>query len=729
MIASNVRRLALPTLAFLGLAACSEVGTGRAPERAEPYVVTGELAYVDLELIAQQPSLGLSQLTGRVAPVVGVPASDLQLKLLDRDPSGALHARYTQRRNGLEVVGADLTAHTDALGTVTSLFGNAVDLPLSLGRGNVTALQAEAAARRLAGSEALTLTPPELVYAVVNGTGTMHLAWRTTVEGAKDGEPVLEDWFIDAHTGERIQRLTRIHTALNRVIHTANNTQTLPGTQLFAEGGTSADAAAMAAYTNSGKTYDFYKTVFNRDSYNNAGALLRSSVHVGTNFNNAFWNGQQMAYGDGDGTQFTNFASDLDVVAHELTHAVTSSTADLQYQNESGALNESFSDILGVASGAANWTPTAATWLLGEGCYTPGTAGDALRYMDNPTRDGVSRDYYPERFTGTQDNGGVHINSGIQNLAFKLLVTGGKHPRMKTNIEVPALGLEKATRIFYRSLTTYLGQQSNFAAGRTGAASAGMDLYGIGGKRAVEFAFAAVGVGDVPPPLCSAADAICDPGCNPIDPDCYCAADGQCTAQCTDLSKDPDCPKDCVKNDVCAVEACPVPDPDCVAIGQTCASDLQCKDRRCVNDTQRKQFYCSKSCTATSECPAGMECEGSVCRFPKQPELGLGEVCVPAENRCAKDAVCTGPEGEDSKCQKACTTADECSQGSRCETGTGGIRFCREVIRQALTGEDSGFQACSSSNGSPAPWLAVLMAISVGAYRTRRRKLAVESAR
>ena len=147
-----------------------------------------------------------------------------------------------------------------------------------------------------------------------------------------------------------------------------------------------------------------------------------------------------MTYGDGDGVTFIPLSQDADVVAHELTHGVTERTSNLIYQNESGALNEAWSDIFGAMVDRQEGATGADIWLLGEDIYTPGTPGDALRNMADPAVFG-DRDYYPDRYTGTADHGGVHSNSGIANLAFKLLVTGGTHPRGKTSVNVPAIGL------------------------------------------------------------------------------------------------------------------------------------------------------------------------------------------------------------------------------------------------------------------------------------------------
>lgn len=207
-------------------------------------------------------------------------------------------------------------------------------------------------------------------------------------------------------------------------------------------------------------------------------STISQTVHYSTKYNNAFWNGSQMVYGDGDGTTFIALSKALDVVAHELTHAVTQYEANLTYKNESGALNEAMSDVFAAATEAyKDGGVNTDTWKIGEDVYTPGTAGDALRYMNDPAKGG-DYDYYPTRYVGTSDNGGVHWNSGIANLAFKLLTTGGSHPRSKTSVSVTGIGIAKAEKIYYRALTVYLTSSSNFRHARALTLRAASDLYG-----------------------------------------------------------------------------------------------------------------------------------------------------------------------------------------------------------------------------------------------------------
>ncbi|WP_433745314.1 M4 family metallopeptidase [Falsibacillus pallidus] len=249
------------------------------------------------------------------------------------------------------------------------------------------------------------------------------------------------------------------------------------------------DKAAVDAHYYAGVTYDFYKNVFGRNSYDNKGAAIKSSVHYSRNYNNAFWNGSQMVYGDGDGTNFTSFSGGIDVVGHELTHAVTEKSSGLVYQNESGALNESLSDIFGTLIEFYNGKNP--DYEIGEDIYTPGTAGDALRSMSDPTKYGYP-DHYSKRYTGTSDNGGVHTNSSIINKAAYLLCEGGTH----YGVTVPAIGRDKMGAIFYRANTVYLTSNATFSQARASAAQAAADLYGAGSAEvnAVNKAFDAVGV-------------------------------------------------------------------------------------------------------------------------------------------------------------------------------------------------------------------------------------------
>ncbi|RIW28612.1 peptidase M4 family protein [Bacillus salacetis] len=249
------------------------------------------------------------------------------------------------------------------------------------------------------------------------------------------------------------------------------------------------DAAAVDAHYFAGATFDYYKDLFGRNSYDNNGAVIKSSVHYSSNYNNAFWNGSQMVYGDGDGTTFAPLSGGLDVVAHELTHAVTDFSSDLVYQNESGALNEAISDIFGtLVEYHENHDPD---FEVGEDIYTPNTPGDALRSMSNPAKYG-DPDHYSVRYTGTGDNGGVHTNSGIINKQAYLLSEGGSH----YGVNVTGIGRDKLGEIYYRMNTVYLTSSSTFSQARSAAVQAASDLYGSSSQevQSVHQSFDAVGI-------------------------------------------------------------------------------------------------------------------------------------------------------------------------------------------------------------------------------------------
>lgn len=237
-----------------------------------------------------------------------------------------------------------------------------------------------------------------------------------------------------------------------RSIYTANTTQNLPGTLLRSEGQESnGDIAADEAYDGLGATFDFYSEVFERNSIDDAGMPLNATIHFGEHYNNAFWNSLQMVFGDGDGTIFKRFTIALDVIGHELTHGVTEDESQLQYFNQSGALNESMSDVFGslIKQFAKQQTADQADWLIGQGLLGDGIKGTALRSMKDPgsafNDPLLGKDPQPKHmndFVHTfSDNGGVHINSGIPNRAF-----------YEVAIRIGGFAWEKAGRIWYEAL-------------------------------------------------------------------------------------------------------------------------------------------------------------------------------------------------------------------------------------------------------------------------------------
>jgi hypothetical protein len=223
-------------------------------------------------------------------------------------------------------------------------------------------------------------------------------------------------------------------SGLRRTIFDAHNGTTLPGDAVRNEGqGPPYDKAVNQAYDGLGSTWQLYKEVFGRDSVDGSGLPLVATVHYDRHYDNAFWDGSQMVFGDGDGTIFLGFTRSLDVIGHELTHGVTEATAALTYRGQSGALNESISDVFGslVRQRTLGQTADQADWLIGADLLAPGVQGVGLRSMaapgtayDDPL---LGKDPQPADMSGyvetSDDNGGVHLNSGIPNRAFHLVAT------------------------------------------------------------------------------------------------------------------------------------------------------------------------------------------------------------------------------------------------------------------------------------------------------------------
>ena len=250
---------------------------------------------------------------------------------------------------------------------------------------------------------------------------------------------------------------------------------------------------AVSAQWAAEQAYEYYFNKHNRNSFDNNGSVIKCYVHVGQNLNNAFWAHNILAFGDGSNN---NPLVELDVVSHELTHGVTQYEARLQYYNEPGALNESFSDILGKAVEFDTFGDTA-TWQLAKH-YREG----GLRDMSNPNLKDQPDTYAGDMWhTGYEDNGGVHYNSGVQNFWFYLLCEGGSGVNDHgLSYSINAIGIEAATKIAYRNLTEYLSSQSDYLDSRIGSLLATADLYGKNSAiyQEVDKAWDAVGVIDEP---------------------------------------------------------------------------------------------------------------------------------------------------------------------------------------------------------------------------------------
>jgi len=295
-----------------------------------------------------------------------------------------------------------------------------------------------------------------------------------------------------------------------RIIYDAKNGSTLPGTVVRSEGdGPTPDIAVNEAYDGSGATYDLYKDIYNRTSIDNNGMRLDSTVHYKKGYDNAFWDGEQMVYGDGDEDLpvnerlFNRFTIAIDVIGHELTHGVTQFEAKLVYSQQPGALNESMSDVFGslVKQRQLNQTAPQADWIIGAGLLTENVNGVGIRSMkapgtayDDPVLGKDPQPAHMKDYVNTvSDNGGVHINSGIPNRAFYV-----------TALEIGGYAWEKAGQVWYVTLRDKLTSSSNFQECANQTFQVAGALFGAGSleQQAVKKGWAEVGitVGSTTPP-------------------------------------------------------------------------------------------------------------------------------------------------------------------------------------------------------------------------------------
>ncbi|MBD0425122.1 M4 family metallopeptidase [Streptomyces sp. NPDC052309] len=282
----------------------------------------------------------------------------------------------------------------------------------------------------------------------------------------------------------------------HRTVYDARHGTDLPGTKVRGEGDAPGkDATVNRAYAGLGATFELLLKAYGRDSIDGAGMPLDATVHYDRDYNNAFWNGEQMVFGDGDGEIFLDFTIPVDVIGHELAHGVTQHTANLTYFGQSGALNESVSDVFGslIKQYTLGQTATEADWLIGAGLLAPRVTGVALRSMKAPGTayddDVLGKDPQPATMddyvrTG-RDNGGVHINSGIPNRAFHLFA-----------VRLGGHAWERAGQIWYDVLTGgELEQDAQFTDFATLTVKAARERYGDGEElEAVRKAWEQVGV-------------------------------------------------------------------------------------------------------------------------------------------------------------------------------------------------------------------------------------------
>lgn len=348
---------------------------------------------------------------------------------------------------------------------------------------------------------------------MVAGTAQTRYSGTRTIETTQSGSNyTLNDASRKVYTRDALNQSTGGYPYINNYAEFTDN----DNNWTTAEHSNNKDDAALDAHWGAMMTYDYFLNVHSRNSYNNAGASIRSYVHVSNNYDNAFWNGSVMSYGDGssngnEGNGYFDALTSIDVAAHEIGHAVCTYTANLAYQRESGALNEGFSDVWGAvveqfAKGNGNdFAPDPAIWLIGD--EIDRRAGSAaLRSMSDPKSLGQPDTYggtywiNPNCGTPTNFNDycGVHTNSGLLNYWFYLVSVGGTGTNdIGSNYSVSAIGITKAAAIAYRLESVYLSSNSTHADARAYGIQAAIDLYGAGSDEeiAVTNAWYAVGVG------------------------------------------------------------------------------------------------------------------------------------------------------------------------------------------------------------------------------------------
>jgi Zn-dependent metalloprotease len=289
---------------------------------------------------------------------------------------------------------------------------------------------------------------------------------------------------------------------LNRLVYDCKNRTRLPGTVVRREGAAATkDVTVNECYDGFGSTFKLYYDIFHRDSIDAAGLNLLGSVHYDSEYSNAFWNGRQMVFGDGDGFYFNRFTASLDVIGHELTHGVVQFTCKLEYQDQAGALNEHLADVFGtlVKQYALNQKAAEADWLIGQGLFTKNVHGVALRSMKAPGTayddPAIGKDPQPGSYKDyvatTEDNGGVHINSGIPNRAFYIVA-----------VALGGCAWEKAGQIWYATMTDKrLTSNADFKLFAGLTVDNALKLFGKNIRNIVASSWGEVGIPIVAPPV------------------------------------------------------------------------------------------------------------------------------------------------------------------------------------------------------------------------------------
>lgn len=479
------------------------------------------------------------------------PGDEFRVRRVVEDALGETHVRLQQVYNDLEIWGRDIVVHMDVWGTIRGFNGRYVVTPTEL-TDLAERISPDEAVRRIridSGKEDMTIDACDKKIYILE-SGTPVLVWHVIVRFD------LWRWyyFIDAKTGDVVHKIDYTMTdgpTTGTAVDLAGGTQTV---QLYKKGAqyylvdcskpmfndaqsdvpdivaggimvvdvknqelaqnamlyymVSADpntwpANAVSMETSVSRVYDYYRDKHNRNSIDDKGMTVYSIINLNQDYNNAFWNGYFLCFGNGDGVEHSDICGAFDVIGHEYTHGVTQHTSNLVYENQSGALNEAMSDIFGAL---CEWHYQGANgdWLIAEDTYTPAIGGDAMRDMADPSGPRVQNklpatmsEFRTLPNTQAGDWGGVHVNCSIVSRAAVLIAQ---------NCDAdPAAGRGKMGRIFYRAQTVYLTQSSQFIDARVACVQAAQDIFGAGSaeEQAVRNAFDTVEIFDgnpTPPP-------------------------------------------------------------------------------------------------------------------------------------------------------------------------------------------------------------------------------------
>jgi zinc metalloprotease ZmpA len=513
------RALAVAVLTAAGCAATAASVLAAPPDRAA--AIARALAF-----IGQNP-----------ASVHGGAGQAFVARDVVADADGSEHVRFDRTYRGLRVLGGDFVLHGDGHGAFSGVSG-ALRAPLTVStRAAVNAAAAADIAGRAFGADGLA-EPAELV---VDASDAPALAWEIVIRGtAADGTPREMHYLVDARSGTIRESWDGIETSAangtgqsffngtvalitdlngsvfslrdpsrgNQYTTDMNNGTSGNGT-LFTDADnswgngalSSRQTVAVDAQYGTAETWDYYLNVHGRDGIADNGTGAFNRVHYSSGYNNAFWSDSCfcMTYGDGDGVTFNPFDS-LDVAGHEMSHGVTSRTANLRYSGESGGLNEATSDIFGtMVEFYANNSSETPDYLIGERLYKSG-GGKALRYMYRPSKDGSSADCWSRNLKRLD----VHYSSGVANHFFFLLAEGsgvgsftdGTGATTCNASTLTGIGRSDAERIWYRALTVYMTSRTSYSGARAATLSAATDLFGAGSAElsAVAAAWSAVNV-------------------------------------------------------------------------------------------------------------------------------------------------------------------------------------------------------------------------------------------